>query len=108
MKKDLLKHCRYYNGNDNFSEDLLKKSDKAFLFWEAEKMFVELSDTDYEKEAINQYLIAGLSGANIDLPLFLCACLFAVFSKSSDNDLMLSAAYFIKNFLSDYTASTKK
>lgn len=106
-EKDLLKQCRYFDGNNIFSDELLKKSDKAFLFWEAEQMFVEQTDTEIEKEAVKQYLAAGLAGANLELPLFLCASLFSIFNKSSDNDLISSAAYFQKYFLPDYIASTR-
>ena len=109
MSKDsLLKLCRYYHGEKLFPQSLEAKSPKAFLFWEAEQMLVECTGTEIESEAVKQYLNAGLASANHSLPIFLLASLFAVFNKGSENDLRVSAAYFVKNFLPDYFDSTSK
>lgn len=107
-KDELLKYCRYYHGEKQFPQSLECKSPKAFCYWEAEQMFVETTGTEMESEVVRQYLNAGLASANHSLPLFLLASLFAVFNKSSENDLRVSAAYFVKNFLPGYFDSTSK
>lgn len=105
-RDELMFFCRYYKGEDDFPKTLENKSPMAFLFWEAEKMYVERTDTSFESEAVQQYLDAGLAGANLDLPLFLSACLFALFRKGSDHDLLTTAAYYMKNCLPAYLGST--
>ncbi len=110
MKKDdLLRFCRYYRGENKCPAPVIEKSESMiFQFWEAEQMYVNNSDSEFEKEVVAQYLEAGLASANLDLPLFLSACLFAVFKKGSENDLKLTAAYYIKNFLPAYLGFTSK
>lgn len=103
---DKKKNCKFYKGEDDFPVALEKASPMAFLFWEAEKAYAECTDKAYEADAVQQYLDAGLASANLDLPLFLSACLFAVFYKSSDNDLPTTAAYYVKNCLPAYLGST--
>ena len=107
-KEDLLKFCRYYHGEKSFPQSLEQKSPKAFLFWEAEQMYVESTGTDIESESVKQYLSAGLASANQSLPIFLLASLFVVFNKGSENDLRISAAYFVRDFLPDYLGATSK
>lgn len=107
-KEELLKYCRYYHGEKTFPQALERESSKVFFFWEAEQMFVEKTGTKIELEVVTQYLNAGLASANHSLPLFLLASLFAVFNKGSENDLRVTAAYFVKNFLSDYLDAPSK
>lgn len=90
--------CRFYNGEDSFPQSLEYKSPLAFLFWEAESLFANRQDSDFEQESIKQYFDAGLDYNNKTLPLPLLAALFAVFYKGSDCGLHQSAVYFERNF----------
>ncbi|WP_289759282.1 hypothetical protein [uncultured Duncaniella sp.] len=94
--------CRFYNGEASFPQSLEYKSPLAFLFWEAESLFINRKGTDFEQELIKQYFDSGLDYNNKTLPLPLLAALFAVFCKGSDCDLHQLAIYFEINFLPQY------
>lgn len=105
-KEERIKNCKYYKGEKEFPQSLLDNSKKAYLFWSAEKMYVENTDVNIEAEIVQQYLDVGLASANLDLPLFLSACLFSFYNRYSDNDPLVSAAYYVKLVLPDYLGST--
>lgn len=98
-KEDKIKECRFYKGESEFDGDY-----KNLLYWEAEKMYVEIEGTQESADNVGFYFANGLAGTDYDVPLELLACLFRMYCKGADNDPATLAIYFKKNFLANYLA----
>ncbi len=94
--------CRYYKGEKQFPAERLGKLQHGFLFWEAEYTYVNSTDIKFEQDVINSYLSLVGASTGLEIPLLLCAILFAIYCKNSDLDPQYMAATFEMNILTPY------
>ena len=92
-KQELLQHCRYYHGEDEWCPDSVADSKlRAYFFWKGEWLWVTRNgEVD---EEIGSLVAYGLSDEQMEadektriftsIPIGLRACLFAVFGCGTD------------------------
>lgn len=103
--EDLLKQCRYFRGEDEIPETL---PDEYIRFWLAEATAVDALRDGTEDDFLSDYKQLGEPGASSNLPSILLAVLFATYCKGQDVSPEQLAESFAAQFLTDYTASTKR
>ena len=99
-KKDLLKFCRYYKGEDDCP---FKEQNKTMLwFYERAWMFDMLRDSDNLSTCIDEYIRFGLGLFEQfdDVPLSLKALLFNRYARTSQS--MAEAVEPFKKFYKEY------
>lgn len=109
-KKELLKSCSFYHGEQDYPEKLNERSPFAFLFWEAEQNFVLDSLSSRNGEAVRFYKENGLTDLIPErvLPLGLAASLFASYCHASpDLSPVDRVINFKGKFLPSYLGLTK-
>ncbi len=98
------KECKLYNGSDTFPAEL-QEMEYGFLFWEAEQLYVKLSEPQAIESTVGLFLSCGLAGAGMDnTPILLRSCLFELFCKGADKAPQDLAPIFEAKVLPKYLA----